>query len=264
MSTLAQQNTPPSQQAARRKIGLLDWLMLVLALVSVGLLVWETAVNLAPDMVRLVLLADLVICGIFAVEFTWRWYREGWTRSYLKHNWYEILGMIPVQHPAVRGFRLFRIIRIIILLSRFGMAADRAFGDEFTYRLVNRFQRQLVNAIKTPVTVAMLEEVSRVLAKGHYTGSIAGALKENEASIEAMIAEKLRQDPQTGRLKHLPFYDEIVENVTQTSFRVIMEVLQDARTEELVADTLKQVLSQIGDAVAGRSERTVAPDTPRE
>jgi hypothetical protein len=250
------QETPaastPSQDVHAHRIGLLDWLMLVLALLSVGLLAWETWGAMDPVWQVWVLRADYAICAVFAAEFLWRWNRAGWNSRYLRQNWYEVLGMIPVQHPAVRGFRLFRVVRILILFSRFGMAADRALGDGFTYRLVNRLQKRAVDAIKGPVTVGVLEEVAEVLAQGHYTRNIARALQENESELEAMIAEKLRDDPQTGRLSRLPFYEDVVRATTRAGFRVVLEVLRDPRTDELVADLLRENLQQIRESVAER------------
>lgn len=232
-----------------RRIGLLDWIMLLLAVGSIALLCWETFWDLPTETTRWIIRTDIAICAIFAIEFTWRWRGTGWQWSYVKRNWYEIIGMIPLSEPALRGFRLFRILRILVLLSRFGRAADRAFGDEFFYRLVNRFSGAIVDAIKAPITAAVLDEAATVMSKGHYTQNIARAMLENEREIEAMIAEKLREDPQAGRLSRLPFYDDIVKSVTRAGFRVLLEVLRDPRTDELVADMLRENLMQLRSAV---------------
>lgn len=239
--------------SAAKKVGVIDWLMLVLAVVSVGLLVWETLADPAPEISRMIFTADYVICGIFALEFLWRWAKAGWTLAHVKRNWYEILGMIPFQHPAVRGFRLFRVIRIVILLARFGRAADRALGDEFTYRLVSRFKNAIVESISATVTVAMIDEVKAVMAKGRFAENIGRALQENEVELREMIGEKLREDRQAGRLSKLPFAREISETVIDTSIRIIDQVLQDPRTDELISDMLRENLDQIQDAVRERS-----------
>jgi voltage-gated potassium channel len=244
-------NARPTPAPARR-IPPLDWLMLALALVSIGLLSWETWGTVSEQQRRWILNADYLICGIFAVEFLYRWRAQGWTRGFVARNWYEILGMIPVAHPAIRGFRLFRVVRIVILLARFGGAADRAFGDEFTYRLVNRFTGSIVEAVKRPITVAVLEEVAAVLGKGHYTRNVARALEENQRELRQMIQEKLREDPQAGRLSRLPFYNDIVESVVDASLRVAEQVLHDPRTDELVADILRENLEQLRAAVRQR------------
>lgn len=248
----------PMSTPAVRRIRPLDWLMLVLAVVSIGLLSYETWWAVDEATRHWILTADLVICALFAAEFLWRWREEGWRRDYLRRNWYEIIGMIPVAHPALRAFRLFRVIRIIVLLARFGMAADRSFGDEFTYRLLSRFKKAVVDSISGAVTVAVLEEVAEVLGKGTYTANISRALEQNQRELRAMILEKLRNDPQAGRLRRLPFYNDIVESVIDAGLRVIEEVLKDPRTDELVADMLRENLAQIRGAVQARDQRPVA------
>lgn len=251
---MAEAEAPPADEhslaAALRGIHPLDWSMLVLALVSVGLLGWETWGGVTPAQSTWIIRADYLICAIFAAEFLWRWRQAGWKRAHLWHNWYDVLGMIPVSTPALRGFRLFRVLRIVILLSRFGMAADRALGEEFTYRLVDRFSQPIVDAISGQVTQAVLDEVADVLRKGTYTRNIAQALDENHRELRAMIAEKLRADPRTGRLKRVPFYDDIVATVIDAGLDVVREVLRDPRTDELVADMLRENITQLREAVA--------------
>lgn len=239
--------TAEEVRRAVRHIPALDWLMLALAMASIILLVWETAVPLDETTRRRVVLADYVICGLFALEFLWRWGQDGWRTRYLHRNWYEILGMIPVQHPLLRGLRL---LRIVILLARFGMAADRAFGDECTYRLVSRFKRGIVDSISGAVTLAVLDEVESVLVRGTYTHNVLRALRENHLELREMVMEKLRNDKQAGRLSKLPFYDDILRSVIDAVMRVGEDLLLDPRTDELVDDLLRENLRQIRAAVA--------------
>jgi len=248
---MSEDAAPPqhSLAAAARGIAWSDWLMLLLALVSVGLLGYETWGPATPAQTVWIIRTDYLICAIFLAEFIWHWRRAGWTWRHLGRHWYDVLGMFPVSTPALRGFRLFRVLRIVILLSRFGMAADRALGEEFTWRLVDRFKNQIVDAISGPVTVAVLEEVAEVLEKGTYTRNIAHALDENHAELRAMITDKLRDNPSTGRLKRLPFYDDIVASTVDAALAVVQEVLRDPRTDALVADMLRENITQLREAV---------------
>lgn len=241
-----------SASQSRPLISPLDWIMLALAVVSIGLLGYETWGPVTDEERRDIIIADIIICAIFAAEFIYRWIRDPNPKTYPLRNWYEILGMIPAAHPAIRGFRLFRIIRIVVILSRFGAAADRAFGEEFTYRLVNRFSNALVDAIKEPITVAVLGEVAEVLERGHYTKNIARALDENQKELRATLLENVRGDPQIRRFARLPFFDDVVGLVIDTTLRLAREVLTDKRTDELVADMLRENLEQIRDAVKQR------------
>lgn len=233
----------------RRRIAIIDWIMLLLALVSVALLGYETWGPVTDIQRHLIVLGDLGFCMIFAAEFIWRWRGDGWDRAFLKRNWYEILGMIPAANPAIRAFRLFRVVRVVVMLSRVGAAADRALGEDFTYLFVNRFKNAIVDSISDAVTVAVLDEVADVLGRGTYTRNIARALRENEGHMRNMIFEKLRQDPKAGRLSRLPFYKDISEALVDAGFRIVEEVLDDPRTDELVADMLRENLRQLRGAI---------------
>jgi len=233
-----------------RQIDPLDWVMLALAVASVAMLGYSLWGGASEAWRARIVFADLVICGVFAVEFAVRWQRAGWSRDYLLHNWYEVLGMIPVAHPALRSLRLLRIVRIVVLLSRLGGAADRALGDEFTYRLVKKMQDAVVEAIGGALTLYMLDEVARVLGRGTYTRNVSRALAENRQALEAMVVEKVRADPRSRRLQRIPFYDDLVHAVTRATLDVAAGILDDPRTDELVSDLLRLNLQQIREAVA--------------
>ncbi|WP_034274304.1 hypothetical protein [Haloechinothrix halophila] len=223
-----------------------DIAMLLLAVFSVGLLVHVTFIEPSLSRALWVIIVDTSICGVFLIEFLWRWRSHGWDRWFPLRNFYEILGMIPLAHPALRSLRLLRIIGIVVRLVR---AADLVFGERFTYRLVERLAEPIVLAIKKPITVAVLDEVVKVLATGHYPRHLASSLRENHDELQALIAEKLDADPQLGRLKLVPFHDQLVRTVTESTMRVTLEVLTDPRIDEFFADFIQQAEVQIRDAV---------------
>ncbi len=247
--------TPAQRIDPEHTVSWIDWSMLILAVFSVSLLVWEMLADLPPNTVRNIIIVDTALCAVFAIEFGFRWRVQGWSRAFVLKNWYEILGMIPVAHPALRGFRLIRLVRIVVILSRFGHAADRAFGEEFTYRLVSRFTGAIVDAIKRPLTVAMLGEVGSVMAYARFTENVARALEAHDQEIRDMIEEKLQKDPRTGRLSRLPFYDDLVKATIDSALHVVEQVLHDPRTDALVATLLKENLDQLRDELAGRERR---------
>ncbi|WP_425302385.1 ion transporter [Nocardia neocaledoniensis] len=223
-----------------------DLLMLVLAIISVVLVVWITFFPVSGKTYHAIVIVDWTICGIFLIEFLWRWRRAGWPWTFPFVYWYEVLGMIPVTSPIFRGFRLFRIV---VILIRLGRVADRALGERVTATLVNRFVGTIVDVIKRPMTVAILDEVSKVLRAGHYTKNIAAALEENHAEVDQMIVDLIKNDPQTGKLRYVPFHDEIIRLISATVYRLLRELLDDPRTDELVADMLRENLDQINEAV---------------
>lgn len=197
-----------------------DWLMLLLAVVSVALLVWITFWDVDPEWERRVVVADYVVCGVFAVEFAARWRRSGLGWRFPRRYWYEVVGMVPLSDPA---FRSFRLIRIVVIAVRLGRAADRAYGDRATAYVVGRFADTIVDIIRRPVTVAVLDEVIAVVQTGNYAEHVAAAIEQNRAELDAMIVELIREDRTTGRLRFVPFHDDVVRLVSDTVFRILHE-----------------------------------------
>ena len=235
------------------RVRAIDWLMVLLAVVSVGMLVWVWVVDPSMATQELLFKIDVGICAVFLVEFLWRWRVGGWGWRFLGRNWFEIIGMVPVSHPALRAFRL---LRVIVLVARLGRAVDRTIGDAVTQRLVNRFLGAVIEVLKKPVTVAVLDEVVAVLRTGRYAQNLSRALAENQTELRQMVLDKIKADPAAGRLKILPFHDEIVGTVTDTVIRVVLEMLTDPRTDEMISDSLRENIDQIRAAVREDSHRS--------
>ena len=122
-----------------------------------------------------------------------------------------------------------------------------------------------LGVVKRPLTIVVLDEVAAVIQTGHYTKNISDALKENHDELKALVAEKVRQDPNVRLIGRLPGYDAIVSEVSETTLRVIIDMLQDPRMDELVNDLLRNNLTQIKQAVRLRAHEdlpTPAPPDP--
>ncbi len=116
--------------------------------------------------------------------------------------------------------------------------------------------------VKRPLTIVVLDEVAAVIQTGHYTRNISDALKENHDELKALVAEKVRADPNARLIGRLPGYDAVVGEVTETTLRVLIEMLDDPRTDELISDLLRNNLTQIKQAVRSRAHEGVGPPQP--
>jgi hypothetical protein len=119
-----------------------------------------------------------------------------------------------------------------------------------------------VDLIKRPITVAVLDEVADVLQSGHYTKNISAALVENHDELVALVAEKVREDPASRMIGRVPGYDAVVHQVSETTLRVLIEMLGDPRMDELVSDLLRNNLQQIKRAVMEHEDAKATPLTP--
>lgn len=265
----------PAKPASELNSGILpgnvhadDWVMFVLAAVSVGLLGFVVLSPPTRDVGLWLFYVDSVVCAVFLVEFVWRWHKRHWDVRFLTRNWYELFAMIPFTYPSAASHHF---LAVVLLLVRIGRAADRAVGEQFTYRLVDKLSEPIVNAIKKPVTVAVLDEVVKVLETGNYPENLAKSLSENKAELRAIITEKLTEDPQLSKLRRIPFHGEIVHAAVDTSFRVILEVLLDPRIDDFFSSVVRDNREQIRRAVelglneqdSAEKERLLAVRTQR-
>lgn len=236
------------------KGGLADWALFLLACFSIGLLAWPMLFKVTDEQMLWIRIVDSSVCAIFAAEFFLHWRQAGWALPYLGRNWYAFLGMVPVAHPAILTYPW---LSLLLVLARLGRAVDRILGSGFVFRLLTRIKDIAIGAVSGAITVAVLKEVADVLVKGTYTQNISRALAENESELRAMVLEKLRSDPQAGKLRWLPYHDAIVDSVITAVLRVTEGILNDPRTDELVADMLRENISQLRAAVErAQSDKT--------
>lgn len=128
----------------------------------------------------------------------------------------------------------------------------RGLREPFVVRLINRASERVVDVIKRPLTIAVLDEVADVLQAGHYTRNISAALRENREQIKTMFAEKIKQDPVAKHIGLVPFHDRIINEASETTLRVLLEVLGDPRMDELISDLLRDNIDQLRQAVRKR------------
>ncbi len=144
------------------------------------------------------------------------------------------------------------------LLVRFGMrrpsVVERASGLSI----------RALELIKRPLTIVVLDEVAAVIQTGHYTKNISEALRENHDELKALVADKVRSDPNVRLVKRLPGYDLIVSEVSESTLRVIIEMLSDPRMDELVSDLLRNNLEQIKLAVRLRQHEEIDEPKPAD
>ncbi len=158
---------------------------------------------------------------------------------------------LALDHPVALTLWIVLGVVLLAVLAAFAArwAIKRGLREPFVVRLINRASGHIIDTVKRPLTIAVLDEVVNVLQAGNYTRNIASALEENRAEIMEMVAEKIKDDPTAGAINLLPFHDRIIAQASQTTMRVILEVLADPRTDELVSDLLRDNITQIRKAV---------------
>jgi len=90
--------------------------MVVLALASAVILLYENVETLNLSTVLLLDHIDIGIALIFLSEFLIKFYASRKRWKYFKYHWWELLASIPISTPATQSLRLLRLLRLVRLL----------------------------------------------------------------------------------------------------------------------------------------------------
>ena len=131
-------------------------------------------------------------------------------------------------------------------------------------RRTSSLAERALRLVKRPLTIVVLDEVASVIQTGHYTKNISAALVENHDELKRLVTEKVSQDPNVRLISRLPGYNAVVGEVTETTLRVLIEMLGDPRTDELISDLLRNNLMQIRVAVQERRHEQLDPHAPAD
>ena len=167
-------------------------------------------------------------------------------------DWLRGLNVTQLVLVLVGAFLVLSLVSALLTW----VLVRRGLHTPWAIRRMNRLTQWVVDIVKRPITIAVLDEVSAVMASGHYTKNISSALVENRDELVALVSEKVRNDPSSRVISRVPGFDTIVSQVSETTLRVLIEMLGDPRMDELVSDLLRNNLEQIKEAVR---ERRVDP-----
>jgi voltage-gated potassium channel len=95
--------------------------LIFLALISVGIVVFETTTYYSEVTYSLISIIDISIACIFFIDFIVSLYRSANRKLFWKQRWWELFACIPFTTPitqSLRGLGILRLFRIVQVLSR--------------------------------------------------------------------------------------------------------------------------------------------------
>lgn len=90
--------------------------MVGLAVLSVALVFWYEQLDPASSAAQRLVLFDLALVVFFAIEWTVRFQRAEDRRGFLRRNWYDLPGLVPLAVASSGIWRLFRLARVMRVL----------------------------------------------------------------------------------------------------------------------------------------------------
>lgn len=139
-------NSSLQQGHAERQIRK-DLYISVLALISVAIGLYDLTRDRSSTAFTWYDIVDLVIVGIFIIDFIWSAIGSGDWKAYVRRNWYEIPSLIPITGnmvfgaeavPLLRSLRLVRLVRVIRLMRVIGAAARLKSFWRTVFRIARR------------------------------------------------------------------------------------------------------------------------------
>ncbi len=184
----------------------------------------------------------------------------------MRHD--EVMDGLAGWLEQLRVWQLILLILFILAVLAIGSAlvtgllVRRGLRTPWAIRRINRVRERVIRLVKRPITIMVLDEVADVIQTGHYTRNISHALIENHDELKLLVAEKVRRDPNVRLIGRLPGYNTVVSELSETTMRVLIEMLEDPRMDELISDLLRNNLEQIKKAVRERDHENVPVHTP--
>ncbi len=109
---------PLPQRLAERRLGLLNFAVIVLSVYVLAALLAGLLFKLPPEIAHLLGLADNAVCIFFLLEFCIRLYRAERKLAFLKWGWIDLVASIP-QVGWLRAGRTLRLVRLLRILWAF-------------------------------------------------------------------------------------------------------------------------------------------------
>ncbi len=109
-----------TNEERHHRLNLWDWLVLVVAVVSLFLVLLETFLKIPVSLLPLLRDLDRFSCLLFLADIVVRWRRVKWGSSFWRWGWVDLLASIPFD-PAFRSLqaiRIYRFIRLIRVLKK--------------------------------------------------------------------------------------------------------------------------------------------------
>lgn len=137
-----------------QKLGLLDFIVILLTLYVLGALVIDTFCKLPKETTILLNYFDYAICAFFFLEFLFRFWKADNKLHFMRWGWVDLLASIPMV-DFLRAGRLLRLIRLFRVI--------RAFKS--TKQLLNHiFKNKAEGALTSVISISVLLVIFSAIA----------------------------------------------------------------------------------------------------
>ena len=148
------------------KIGLFQLLILLLSIIVISALILDGVTTLPPAASRILQSLDLVVCGLFLVDFGIRFRRAPDKWRFMKWGWIDLVASIP-NVDLLRWGRLVRVFRLIGVLR-----GVRSIQKVWGLLLQNKLKTGAASVITTFLLLVVFSSVTILVAEDESNSNI--------------------------------------------------------------------------------------------
>lgn len=240
---------------ARPKRTLRDWLSLLPGTRSEYILLSLVAVDIVLLLLRNsydtfldrrislgIFAFDLLIVGIWGLDFLRRLFKSDDRVNFVATNWYEVVGMIPI--IVLRPFLLLRGVKLGIAFYKLGKSSDNL-SRTLTREVTFKFRDIIVDTIADAVFLQSLQRVEEVMIRLDYAQLARRSFTNHEQELDKVVKNSLYSKSMMGELARVPFMGGFMDRIGGDVTSVISEVLEAKVTGEIMKEITRGILSEM-------------------
>ncbi|TGK05615.1 hypothetical protein EHQ53_18555 [Leptospira langatensis] len=239
-----------------------DYLLLTLAAFDVFLLLFVNAYKefIHKDIPAYVLAFDLFVILLWGFELWLKLRQKKDIKKYLRTNWYEAVGIIPLYF--LRPFLLLRGVKLAIAFYRFGTSGQNV-SEVLTREITFRFRDVIVDTIADAVFLHSLERVEEVMLRLDYSQLAKQAISKHNDQLNEKVNESLQTKFLLEELSKIPFMSEVSRKLGEDIGKMVAEILETEVIGDIMKDITANILKEMAEHVKKLPlERITAPVTP--
>lgn len=239
-------------------VGRADWVMLVIAALDVLLLLAKDVYGaFMPTLAEQIIVGvDLVIVGIFAIEFLTEMFRASSKVRYTKNHWYEVVGLVPIAHWGFRAFRLVRLLRYWVVMNvPAEQYHDRSWHAALVRGIIGHYRGVLLEEITDPIVLASINAIEGPLTRARFAGTIGDRLDTRRDDLHTVVREAVETTKGVGPLLSTKAGRRLVVQVTDEVLDQVILTLRSDELNEVLGESIQDVLNELREKVREKEYR---------
>lgn len=239
-----------------------DYFLILIAAVDMFLLAIRQAYSdfLSREVSTAIIVFDLVVIALWFLDLLNRARKEKDRAHFIKRNWYEFLGLIPLF--IFRPLLLLRAAKMAIAFYKIGKS-EQDVSSLLTRDITFRFRDIIVDTISDAVFLRSLQRVEEVMIRLDYADLARNAFREHSEELSRVVHESLNSKSIIGDLTKLPFMSGVANRLGDDLSMVIMEILETEVTGDIMKAITRGILQEMTERVKRLDvERITGQDRP--